>query len=566
MDKIWIRSYPTGVPADIRVDPNASLVSLFNESCRRFAARPAFYNWGTTLTYADMERRTRDFAAYLLEAGLHKGDRIALMMPNLLQYPVALFGALRAGLVVVNTNPLYTPRELEHQLKDSGARCIVVLANFAHVVAQVLPRTQVTQVIVTQVGDLLPFPKGAVISWAARKLKKMVPPYRIEHAKAFNDVLEQGSRLPFSAPSITGSDVAFLQYTGGTTGVAKGAMLSHSNLVANLEQVAAMWTSIIADGEDVMITPLPLYHVFCLTCNCLTFMHHGCLIVLITNPRDLPAFMAELKRHRFSFITGVNTLYRALLDQPGVQQLDFSKLKLSIAGGMALHPSVMDKWQGITKRPLVEGYGLTEASPVVACNVPGAQRDGSVGLPLPSTEISIRDDDNREVPASQAGELCVRGPQVMRGYWNMPDETAKTLDADGWLHTGDIATMDADGFIRIVDRKKDMIIVSGFKVFPNEIETVLASHPKVLEAGCIAVPDAETGQAVKAFVVPQPGETIGIDELRKFCREQLTGYKVPKHIEFCTSLPKTNVGKVLRRALLEIEREHANAQPDAVAH
>ncbi|MET0656625.1 MAG: AMP-binding protein [Steroidobacteraceae bacterium] len=559
MDRIWLKHYPPGVPSEIRVDPEASLASLVLESCRRYGERPAFRNWGTTLTYGELERRSQCFAAYLLSVGMKKGDRIALMMPNLLQYPITLFGALRAGLVVVNTNPLYTARELEHQLHDSGARCIVVLANFAHVLQQVLPRTQIELVILTELGDALRFPKGRVISWAARRVKKMVPKFRIEHALKLNDALDRGSRLPFSAPALTGTDLAFLQYTGGTTGIAKGAMLTHSNMVANLQQVAAMWTSIIEDGKDVMVTPLPLYHVFCLTCNCLTFMHHGCLNVLITNPRDLPAFVTELKRQRFSFITGVNTLYKALMDQPGFEQINFSAFKLAVAGGMALHPSVMDRWQTLSGKPLVEGYGLTEASPVIACNVPGAQRAGTVGLPVPSTDLSIRDDGDRELGCDQPGELCVRGPQIMRGYWNRPEETAKTVDADGWLHTGDIAFIDPDGFVRIVDRKKDMIIVSGFKVYPNEIETVIASHPAVIEAGCIGVPDPDTGQAVKVFVVLRPGATVSVPELVEFCREQLTGYKVPKHIVFCGSLPKTNVGKVLRRELQQLERSQVHA-------
>jgi long-chain acyl-CoA synthetase len=547
MERIWLAQYPQGTPAEVSLQAGTTLVDVFRRSCERFASRPAFHNLGTTLSYAEVDARSRDFAAWLTANGMRKGERIALMLPNVLQFPVALFGALRAGLVVVNTNPLYTARELEHQLRDSGATCIVVLANFAHVVQKVIARTSVRSVIVTQLGDLLRFPKGAIVSWAARRVKRLVPEYRIAGALSFREVLDAGSRLRFAPPPIDAEDLAFLQYTGGTTGIAKGAMLSHRNLVANLEQVATLWSSIVEDGAEVVITPLPLYHIFCLTA-CLTFVKHGGLGVLITNPRDIPAFIAELGRWRFTFISGVNTLYNALLAHPRFARLDFSKLKLGIAGGMSLHPSVAERWAKTTGRDLIEGYGLTEASPVVACNLPGASRIGSVGVPVPSTEISIRD-EGRELERGMEGELCVRGPQVMRGYWQMPEETAKTLDADGWLHTGDIARMDDDGYIRIVDRKKDVIIVSGFKVFPNEIETVLTTHSAVVEAGCIGVPDERSGQAVKAFVVVR--ETLTVEQVREFCRERLTGYKVPKYIEFRPTLPKTNIGKILRRALVD---------------
>ena len=547
MERIWLAQYPQGTPAEVSLQAGTTLVDVFRRSCERFASRPAFHNLGTTLSYAEVDARSRDFAAWLTANGMRKGERIALMLPNVLQFPVALFGALRAGLVVVNTNPLYTARELEHQLRDSGATCIVVLANFAHVVQKVIARTSVRSVIVTQLGDLLRFPKGAIVSWAARRVKRLVPEYRIAGALSFREVLDAGSRLRFAPPPIDAEDLAFLQYTGGTTGIAKGAMLSHRNLVANLEQVATLWSSIVEDGAEVVITPLPLYHIFCLTA-CLTFVKHGGLGVLITNPRDIPAFIAELGHWRFTFISGVNTLYNALLEHPGFAGLDFSKLKLGIAGGMALHPSVAERWTKATGRDLVEGYGLTEASPVVTCNLPNASRIGSVGVPVPSTELSIRD-EGREVELGKEGELCVRGPQVMRGYWQMPEETAKTLDADGWLHTGDIATVDKEGFVRIVDRKKDMIIVSGFKVFPNEIETVLTTHSAVVEAGCIGVPDDRSGQAVKVFLVAR--ETMTVEEVREFCRERLTGYKVPKYVEFRPTLPKTNIGKILRRALAE---------------
>ncbi len=564
MEKYWINRYPPGTPSEIIVDSTATLASLLDQSCERFASLPAFHNWGTTLTYADLERRSRRFAAYLQASHFRKGDRIALMLPNLLQYPVALFGALRAGLIVVNTNPLYTPRELEHQLKDSGASAVVVLANFAHVLQKVVGRTDVRHVIVTQLGDMLHFPKGIAINWAARKLRKLVPPYHLQGAVTFKKALAAGATSDFTPPPIGGSDVAFLQYTGGTTGVAKAAMLSHTNMISNLEQVSAMWRSVIEDGRETIITPLPLYHVFCLTCNCLTFVKHGGLNVLITNPRDIAGLIAELKHWKFSFISGVNTLYRVLLEHPGFRQLDFSKLKLGIAGGMALHHAVADQWNSITHRPLMEGYGLTECSPVVSCNLPEARRVGTVGIPLPSTQISIRSAD-RELAMGEEGELCVRGPQVMSGYWNLPEETAKVLDREGWLSTGDIAVMDADGFLRIVDRKKDMIIVSGFKVFPNEVEDVLAMHSSVVDVGVVGVPDERSGQAVKAFVVIRENETVSVERLRDFCRERLTAYKVPKYIEFRPSLPKSNVGKVLRRALLEEPQAHL-PEEHAAAH
>lgn len=548
MDKSWLDHYPAGTPVDIELDPRATLVEMFQGSCARYANRPAFHNWGTTLTYWELEQRSRAFAAWLSAQGMHKGERIALMLPNVLQYPVAMFGALRAGLVVVNTNPLYTPRELEHQLRDSGATCIVVLANFAHVVERVLANTNVRTVVTTELGDLLRFPKSIAISWAARHLKRLVPDYHIPGAVAFRQVLEAGARLTFHPPSIAAHDLAFLQYTGGTTGIAKGAMLTHHNLMANLEQVSTLWHSFIRDGEEVVITPLPLYHVFCLTCNCLTFFKHGGLNVLITNPRDIPAFVAELGRWPFTIISGVNTLYKALLEHPRFAHVNFSKLRLGVAGGMALHPDVAERWRKLTGNTLIEGYGLTEASPVVSCNLPEASRLGSVGVPLPSTEISIRDEGG-EVELGQPGELYVRGPQVMKGYWHMPEETAQALDVDGWLRTGDIATLDIDGFMHIVDRKKDMIVVSGFKVFPNEIEAVLTLHEAISEAGCIGVPDERSGQAVKAFVVTH--EELSTQQIIEFCRERLTPYKVPKYIEFRATLPKTNIGKILRRALAE---------------
>ncbi|MBS0578534.1 MAG: AMP-binding protein [Proteobacteria bacterium] len=548
MDRIWLNAYPSGTPAEIDADSYESLVDVFEESCRRFADRPGYHNLGVTLTYRDLERLSRQFGAYLMACGLVSGDRIALMMPNLLQYPVALFGALRAGLTVVNTNPLYTPRELRHQLVDSGASAIVILENFAHVLAQVRPDTQIQHIVTTAVGDLTPFPKRTAVNFLVRRVKHMVPPYDLPDAVPFRQALAVGARSDFRPAAIGPQDIAFLQYTGGTTGLAKGAILTHRNMVANLLQVGAFWKNLIQPGREVMITPLPLYHVFCLTCNCLVFMQQGGLLVLITNPRDTTQFVHELRKWRFTMITGVNTLYNSLLSHPGFARLDFSNLKLGAAGGMALHPTVAQKWRAVTGRPLVEGYGLTEASPVVACNSYEAPRIGTVGLPLPSTEIGIRDGDT-EAPPGEPGELCVRGPQVMRGYWRHPEETAKALTPDGWLRTGDIAVAEADGFLKIVDRKKDLIIVSGFKVFPNEIESVVGEHPAVLECGCIGVSDERSGQAVKIFVVLRQGQSITFEALREHCAQRLTPYKIPRHLEFRESLPKTNVGKILRRAL-----------------
>ena len=556
MNKPWLGAYPPGTPAEI--DPNScsSLVEMFADSCRRFADRPAYHNLGVTLTYRMLDRLSRDFGAYLRGCGLEKGERVALMMPNILQYPVALFGALRAGLVVVNTNPMYTPRELRHQLRDSGARAIVILENFAHVLAQVRADTDVAHVVTTGIGDLAPYPKRLAVNFLVRRVKHMVPAFDLPDAVAFREALSQGARLKLPDSEISPQDLAFLQYTGGTTGVAKGAMLTHRNMSANVLQMSAFWGSVIESGREIMVTPLPLYHVFCLTCNCLLLLRHGGLNVLITNPRDIPAFVTELRKWRFTMFTGVNTLYNALLDHPRFAKLDFSALKLGAAGGMALHAAVAERWRRTTGHPLLEGYGLTEASPVVACNPLGTPQVGTVGLPLPSTEISIRDGDT-ELPLGEVGELCVSGPQVMRGYWNRPDETQNVWTSDGWLRTGDIATVREDGFLRIVDRKKDLIIVSGFKVFPNEIEAVVCDHPAVQDCGCAGIADSRSGQAVKIFVVAREGFTLTVDELREHCRQRLTAYKVPRHVEFRSSLPKTHIGKILRRELQHPESSQA---------
>jgi long-chain acyl-CoA synthetase len=556
MQKLWLNSYPKQAPAEIDPDAYPSLVAVFEDSCRRFAERPAYHNLGVTLKFSDLDRLSADFAAYLAGLGLVRGDRVALMMPNLLQYPVALFGALRAGLTVVNTNPLYTPRELRHQLKDSGARCIVIVENFAHVLAEVRADTAIEHIVITGIGDLARFPKRTVVNFVVRRIRHLVPPYELPGAVSFRAAMARGAQIGLPYRAVGPEDVAFLQYTGGTTGLAKGAVLTHRNMVANLLQMGAFWKGILEPGREVMITPLPLYHVFCLTVDCLLFMQQGGLNVLITNPRDIPAFVHELHKWRMTMFTGVDTLYNALLNHPGFARLDFSRLKVGVAGGMPLQQRTADAWRAATGRPLVEGYGLTEASPVIAGNLYDAPRIGSVGLPLPSTEISIRDGED-EVPFGEAGELCVRGPQVMRGYWKQEAETAHVLSPDGWLRTGDIAAVDAEGFLRIVDRKKDMIIVSGFKVFPNEIESIGVEHPAVAECGCIGVPDLHSGQVVKVFVVVREHTTVTVEELREHFSTRLTPYKRPKYLEFRDSLPKTNIGKVLRRELMREESTRA---------
>ncbi|MCE5233339.1 MAG: long-chain-fatty-acid--CoA ligase [Mizugakiibacter sp.] len=546
----WLAHYPSGVPAEIDTATYPSVVALFEEACERFRHRPAFSNFGRVLGYGDLDRLSARFAAFLTgELGFVKGDRIAIMMPNCLQYPIALFGALRAGMTVVNTNPMYTARELRHQLEDSGARAIVVLDNFAATVAEVLADTHVEHVVTTGLGDMLGFPKGALINFALKRIKKMVPPYRIDGAIRFNAALARGMRHPVPRPTLGHDDIAFLQYTGGTTGVAKGAMLTQRNMVANMLQAAAWVGTNVASGEEVVITALPLYHIFALTANCLTFMKFGGMNVLITNPRDMPGFVKELAKVRFSAITGVNTLFNGLLHTAGFDRLDFSRLHLTLGGGMAVQRAVAERWKKVTGCTLAEAYGLTETSPAVCINpLDLAEYNASIGLPVPSTDISIQDENGHSLPIGGVGELCVKGPQVMKGYWNRPDETAKVLTADGWLHTGDIARMDERGFVYIVDRKKDMILVSGFNVYPNEVEDVVAQHPGVLEVAAVGVPDEHSGEAVKIFVVKKD-PNLTEEDLRKHCHDALTGYKRPKYIEFRDSLPKSNVGKILRREL-----------------
>jgi long-chain acyl-CoA synthetase len=548
MDKIWLKSYPAGVPAEIDLHEYASLNDVLAQSCRKFKDRPAFRNLGSTITYAELDRQSRHFAAWLQSLGLPHGARVALMMPNLLQYPVALFGILRAGMIVVNVNPLYTPPELEHQLKNSGAEAIVVLENFAHVLEKVLANTAVKHVVTTQVGDLLTPPRRLMVNFAVRYVEKLVPEWHIGHAIALRIAVERGASRSLNEAAPSHSDVAFLQYTGGTTGVSKGAMLTHGGLIANMLQAGAWSRGVLEAGSETVVTALPMYHVFSLTANCLLFIKLGGLNLLITNPRDLPGFVKELLKTPWTTITGVNTLFNGLLNTPGFEAVDFSRMKFALGGGAAIHRAVAERWQAVTGRPIVQGYGLTETSPFVSCNPLDIEYTGSIGLPLPSTEIAMMDEQNRELPPGATGEICVKGPQVMAGYWQMPGETAAAFTPDGWLRTGDIGVMDADGYLRITDRKKDMILVSGFNVYPNEVEEVIAAMPGVVECGVIGVPDSVTGEAVKAFVVTHDSN-LTAEEIIAFCRENLTNYKVPKIVEFRSELPKTPVGKILRREL-----------------
>ncbi|ASK69012.1 long-chain-fatty-acid--CoA ligase FadD [Shewanella bicestrii] len=550
MDQPWINHLPKDVPAEINADQYSSLVDMFETAVAKYADQPAFINMGATLTYRKLEERSRAFAAYLQnELKLQKGDRVALMMPNLLQYPIALFGILRAGMVVVNVNPLYTPRELKHQLVDSGAKAIVVVSNFARTLEEVVDQTPVKSVIITGLGDLLSAPKRTLVNFVVKYIKKLVPKYDLPHALSMRETLSRGRRMQYVKPVITGDDLAFLQYTGGTTGVSKGAMLTHRNVVANVLQANGAYSPALRDGNEFVVTALPLYHIFALTVNCLLFLHKGSQNLLITNPRDIPGFVAELKKYPFTALTGVNTLFNALVNSSDFAELDFSRLKLSIGGGMAVQKAVADKWQSITKTRLLEGYGLTEASPLLTCcpyNLDGY--NGSIGFPAPSTLIQVRDDAGNVLPQGETGELFGKGPQIMKGYWQRPEETAKVIDKDGWLATGDIGNMDEQGFFYIVDRKKDMILVSGFNVFPNEVEEVVALHPKVIEVAAVGVPNDASGELVKVFVVAKD-KSLTADDIIKHCRAHLTGYKVPKLVEFRDELPKTNVGKILRREL-----------------
>ena len=552
MEKLWLNSYEQGVNAEIDITQYSSISDVFRQSVEKFAHQPAFQNMGKTLTYAEVGKLAENFASYLQNVlKLPCGERVAIMLPNLLQYPIALFGILQAGLVAVNTNPLYTPRELEHQLKDSGATTIIVLENFANTLELVLPRTQIKHVIVASVGEMFGFFKGTLMNFVLRKIKKMVPEYRISGAIPFQTTLKEGAAHTFRPVTLTREDTALLQYTGGTTGVAKGAVLSHGNICANMLQAKEWIKNQLREGKETVIAALPLYHIFALTVNLMIFTNAGSKIILITNPRDMKGFIGELKKERISVFIGVNTLFNGMVNQPDFATVDFSNLRLTLGGGMATQKAVAEKWKKITGTPIVEAYGLTEASPGVCCNPLNIEAySGGIGLPVPSTEVELRDADGKEVPVGQPGELWVRGPQVMKGYWNRPEETAKTIDARGFLETGDIAVMDEKGWLKLVDRKKDLIVVSGFNVYPNEIEEVISHNDKVMEVACIGVPNEKTGEALKVFVVKKD-PSLTKEELIEFCRTELTAYKVPKDIEFREELPKSNVGKILRRELRE---------------
>ncbi|PQO94284.1 long-chain fatty acid--CoA ligase [Massilia phosphatilytica] len=555
MDKIWLKAYPPGVPAEIDPDQYGSLVQMLEESFRKYAANNAYVCMDKFLTYGELDNMSKRLAAWLQSRGMKPGARVAVMMPNVLQYPVALAAILRAGYTVVNVNPLYTPRELEHQLKDSGSEAIIVLENFAHTVEQVLSKTLVRHVVVASMGELLGGAKGMLVNFVVRNIKKMVPDFTIPHMVRFKDALAQGARMPFQPAQLKSSDVAFLQYTGGTTGVSKGATLTHRNVIANILQTEA-WSKPAMSQPPLVEFPtivcaLPLYHIFALTACALWGMRVGALNILIPNPRDIPGFIKELKKYRINMLPAVNTLYNALVNHPDFKDVDFSALKVSNGGGMAVQQAVNDKWKALTGTNIIEGYGLSETAPVATCNrCDVAGFTGTIGLPVPSTDIAIVDDDGRPLPVGSIGEIAIRGPQVMAGYWNRPDETAKVMTADGFFKSGDIGIMDDNGYVKIVDRKKDMILVSGFNVYPNELEAVIAAHPGVLECAVVGVPDEHSGEAVKVFVV-RKDPNLTAEQLMDYCKRELTGYKKPKYIEFRTELPKTNVGKILRRALRE---------------
>lgn len=561
MEKIWLKNYPADVPEEINPDRFASLAELLENAVSQYADQPAFINMGAVMTYRKLEERSRAFAAYLQNGlGLKKGDRVALMMPNLLQYPIALFGVLRAGMVVVNVNPLYTPRELEHQLNDSGATAIVIVSNFAHTLEKIVFNTKVKHVILTRMGDQLSRPKATIVDFIVKYVKRLVPKYNLPDAISFRRAMHFGYRMQYIKPNITGGDLAFLQYTGGTTGVAKGAMLTHRNMLANLEQARAAYGPVLKFGAEYVVTALPLYHVFALMVNCLLFISVGGVNLLITNPRDVPDTVKQLARFPFTSITGVNTLFNAWLHNDEFRQLNFSKLRLSVGGGMPVQKAVAQKWKELTGKHLLEGYGLTECAPLVTGNPYNlTEYSGSIGIPVPSTNVKFLDDEGHEVALGQPGEMWVKGPQVMKGYWNRPDSTAEAI-VDGWLATGDIAEIDDEGYIRIVDRKKDMIIVSGFNVYPNEVEEVLSAHPDVIECAAIGVPSESTGEAVKVFVVTK-NTNLTADELKTFCRRSLTAYKVPKVFEFRDELPKSNVGKILRKDLRDEEKLQRDKSP-----
>ncbi|MCW8830488.1 MAG: AMP-binding protein [Gammaproteobacteria bacterium] len=548
--KPWLDSYPQGIPEYISVDEFASVAEVFDKSVEKYSDRPAFSNFGKTISYVELKQYTSQLGSYLKnELSLKKGGRVAVMMPNLLQIPVAIFAILRAGLVVVNTNPLYTARELKHQLNDSGAETIIIVENFCHVLEQIVDETEVKNIIVTRMGDMLPFPKSTIINLVVKYIRKMVPCYHLPNKVTFKQALKLGAQHRFETVPCNHDDIAFLQYTGGTTGISKGAVLTNKNMVANMQQASAWIENVVHYDQEIIVTALPLYHIFSLTANCLTFMKHGWMNYLITNPRDINGFIREIKNLKFAAITGVNTLFNALLNHPEFKQADFSKLRITLGGGMSIQHAVAQRWKEVTGKALIEAYGLTETSPAACMNPLDLEEfNGMIGLPISSTEASIQDNDWNLLDIGEQGEICIRGPQVMQGYWQRPGETANVLSADGWLHTGDIGVMNEDGFIKIVDRKKDMILVSGFNVFPNEIEGVISEHPDVLEVGVVGRPDEKSGESVLAVIVKK-NPNLTEDDIKTYCRENLTAYKVPRSIVFANELPKTNVGKILRREI-----------------
>lgn len=558
MEKPWFSSYQKGVPHTINEKEYSSIVDILESSFKKFADRPAFNCMGKTLTFGELDQLSQKFASYLQNVlKLEKGSRVAIMMPNILQYPVALFGALRAGMVAVNVNPLYTERELEHQLKDSGSEAIIIFANSAAILQKVLPKTQVKHVMITQIGDMLGFPKSLLVNMVIKHVKKMVPAWSLPGHIKFLDAVAMGDASKFKRETPTLEDIAFLQYTGGTTGVSKGAVLTHGNIVANMVQARAWLSNQIKEGQEIIITPLPLYHIFSLTANCFVFSSIGALNVLITNPKDIPGFVKELSKWKFTAITGVNTLFNALLNNDDFRKLDFSHLNVSLGGGMAVQKAVAKRWKEVTKKPLIEAYGLTETSPAACINpldIP--EFNGKIGLPIPSTDIKILDDNDQEIGVGEPGELAIKGPQVMQGYWNRPEETAKVMTKDGYFKTGDIACVDEKGFFQIVDRKKDMILVSGFNVYPNEIEDVVAEHPKVLEVAAVGAPDEKSGEVVKLFIVKKD-KSLTEEEINEYCKKELTGYKRPKYVVFRDELPKSNVGKILRKDLRDEAKANA---------
>lgn len=549
--KVWFRHYEDNVPHEVDINQYTSLLEVLEESFDKFTDHESFYCMGKSFSYTELDILTKKFASYLQnDLGLERGAKVALMMPNILQYPIALFGILRAGMVAVNVNPLYTARELEHQLKDSGAQTIIIFENSASILEKVIKKTPIKNILVTAIGDLLQFPKSHVVNFMVKYVKKMVPSWNIPSAISFKDALFSADQEGYRRPEgITHEDTAFLQYTGGTTGLSKGAELTHGNIVSNIVQAKAWIKNFLKEGEEVIITPLPLYHIFSLTANCLIFGTVGAKNILITNPRDLDGFIKEMKKHSFTAFTGVNTLFNGLVNHDAFKDVDFSSLKLTLGGGMAVQKAVAEKWKAITNVPLIEAYGLTETSPA-ACMNPMNLKDynGKIGVPIPSTDVVIKNDEEETLPTGEVGEICIKGPQVMKGYWNQPEETKKVTTKDGYFKTGDIGFMDEEGFFEIVDRKKDMILVSGFNVYPNEIEDTVTSHPKVFEAAAIGAPDEKSGEVVKVFVVKKD-DSLTKEELKAFCKENLTGYKVPRYIEFRESLPKSNVGKILRKEL-----------------